>query len=48
MTSLVAQIRKKEEQKGPETAKETETKKKNRFEAVLKLVQFALTTKGIP
>ena len=28
MTSLVAQIRKKEEQKGPETAKETETKKK--------------------
>lgn len=28
MTSVVAQIRKKEEQKGPETAKETETKKK--------------------
>lgn len=27
MTSVVAQIRKKEEQKGPETAKETETKK---------------------
>lgn len=27
MTSLVAQIRKKEEQKGPETAKETEPKK---------------------
>ena len=46
MTSLVAQIRKKEEQKGPETAKETETKK-NRFEAFLKLVQFALTTKRI-
>lgn len=28
MTSVVAQIRKKEEQKGPETTKETETKKK--------------------
>lgn len=47
MTSFVAQIREKEEQKGPETAKETETKK-NRFEAVLKLVQFVLTTKRIP
>ena len=47
MTSVVAQIRKKEEQKGPETTKETETKK-NRFEAVLKWVQFALTRKRIP
>lgn len=47
MTSLVAQIRKKEEQKGPETAKETETKK-NRFQAVLKLVQLALTRKRMP
>lgn len=30
MTSFVAQIREKEEQKGPETAKETETKKKKK------------------
>ena len=37
MTSLVAQIRKKEEQKGPETAKETETKKKKQIWSSLKI-----------